>query len=161
MQQLRRQPRPSDRYIHDSLFVNAGVLVSVLLMTPAAIAFVGISVKMLWHAAAALARAAADSDHDAHTFLATSEARAFEGLHCVMAPQAAAARAAAYFQLVTLSCLVTSVAQAFGVLSWHGAAASAAVLFEESSCEHITFDSCLIFSGVILLVLWNFTEANN
>ena len=79
---------------------------------------------------AAAARAAVDSDHDAHTFLATSEARAFGWLHCVMAPQAAAARAAAYFQLVALSCLVTSVAQAFEyvsrLLSWHAAAASAA-----------------------------------
>ena len=51
---------PRDRYIHDSLFVNAGVLVSLLLMTPAAFAFVGISVKMLWHAAAALAAAPGD-----------------------------------------------------------------------------------------------------
>ena len=53
----------------------------------------------------AAARAAADSDHDAHTFLATSEAPAFEGLHCVMAPQAAAARVAAYFSARSL-CLV-------------------------------------------------------
>ena len=43
---------PSDRYVHDSLFVNAGVLVSVLLMTPAA-AFVGISANMPPHAVAA------------------------------------------------------------------------------------------------------------
>ena len=67
---------------------------------------------------AAGARAAAYFEHDAHTLLVTSEARALEGLHCVMAPQAAAAKAAAYFPLVALSCLATSVAQAFQFVFW-------------------------------------------
>ena len=51
---------PNDRYVLDFLFVVAGVLVSLLLMTPAA-AFVGIRVKMLLHAVAALAAASGDS----------------------------------------------------------------------------------------------------
>ena len=85
-----------------------------------------------------------------------------------MAPQAAAARAAAYFQLVALFCSATSVAQAFEyvsrVLSWQAAAASAAALLVGSSCKHFlghTFDSCWIFSGIILLVLWELTEVNS
>ena len=44
----------SEGYVQDSLFVIAGVLVSVLQTTPTAIAFVGINVKMILHAAAAL-----------------------------------------------------------------------------------------------------------
>ena len=89
---------------------------------------------------AAAAGAAADSDHDARVFLATSEARAFEGLHCVVALQAAAAGAAANFYLIALPCLATSAAQALEYGSWvhslQAAAASAAALFEGSSCKH-------------------------
>ena len=50
----------SEGYVQDSLFVIAGGLVSDLLLTSAAFAFVGINVKMLLHAAAALAPAPGD-----------------------------------------------------------------------------------------------------
>ena len=117
---------------------------------------------------AAAAEAAADSDHDAHTFLVTSEARVFEGLHCVVALQVAAARVAANFYLIALSCLDTSAAQAFEFVSWvlslQGAAAPAAALFEGSSCKHFLehmFESCWIFSGIVLLVLWRCHEVNS
>ena len=113
----------------------------------------------------AAARVAADSDHDAHTFLATSEARAFEWLHCVMAPQPAAAGAAANFYPITLSCLARSAAQAFEYVSWvpsvQAATPSEAALFEESSCKHFlehTFDCCWIFSGIVLLGLWKVSQ---
>ena len=112
---------------------------------------------------AAAAGAAADSDHDARVFLATSEARAFEGLHCVVALQAAA-----NFYLIALPCLVTSAAQALEYVSWvhslQAAASSAAALFEGSSCKHFlehTFDSCWKKSGIILLVLWKCSEVNS
>ena len=49
----------SEGYVHDSLFVIAGVL-SELLLTLAALAYVGINVKMMWHAAAAKAAAPGD-----------------------------------------------------------------------------------------------------
>ena len=62
--------------------------------------------------AAAVARAAANSDHDAHTFLVTSAAQAFEGLHCVVTQQAAGARAAAFFVQGAHAVLVTSAARA-------------------------------------------------
>ena len=82
----------------------------------------------------AAARAAVDSDHDAHTFLAASEARAFEGLHCVVASQAAAAGTAANLYLIALSCPATSVAQAF----W-GA--------QSASCSR--FCSCVVRGGFL------------
>ena len=107
---------------------------------------------------AAAARAAAYFDHDAHTFLATSEARTFEGLHFVMTLHAAAARVAAYFQLVALSCLATSAAQAFEFVFWvhsgQAAAASAAAFFEGYTCKYFLghmFESCWIFAGILLL----------
>ena len=131
-----------------------------------ALAFEEIGGQVVLQAVAA--RAAANSDHDAHTFLATSEARAFEGLHCVMAQQAAAARAAAYFPLVALSCLATSEAQAFEFLfwvhRWLAAAAPAAAFFEGYSCKYFLghmFESCWIFAGILLLGLWKFTEENS
>ena len=117
---------------------------------------------------AADARAAAYFDHDAHTLLVTSEARALEGLHFVMTLQAAAARAAAYLPNVTLFCLATSAAEAFENVSkmcgWQAAVAPAAAFLEWDSCtfflEHM-FESCWIFAGMLLLGLWKFTGLNS
>ena len=56
---LRRQPRPMTGTFMIVLFVSSGVLVFLLLMTPAA-SFVGKSVKMFMHVVAASAAASGD-----------------------------------------------------------------------------------------------------
>ena len=95
-----------------------------------------------------------------------AEALAFEEIGVIL--QAAAARAATYFLLVALSCLATSVAQAFEfgfwVHSWQAAAAPAAAFFEGYPCKYFLghmFESCWIFAGILLLGLWKFTEVNS
>ena len=88
----------------------------------------------------------------------------FEGLHCVVALQAAAAGAAANFYLIALSCLATSAAQVFEYVSWVLSLQAAAASAEGNACKHFlghTFDSCWIFSGIILLVLWKCSEVNS
>ena len=83
---------------------------------------------------AAAAGVAATSDHDAHTFLATSAGRAHEGLHCEVTQQAAAARAAAYIDHGAHAFLVTSEARALEglhcVMALQAAAARAAAYFQ-------------------------------
>ena len=86
-----------------------------------------------------------------------------------MALQAAAARAAAYFQLVALSCLATSSSSKrlitlSKVRGWQAAAAPAAAFFEWYSCKFFLghmFESCWLFAGMLLLGLWKFTGLNS
>ena len=89
-------------------------------------------------------------------------AKALEEILCKKALQAADAGAAAYSFLVVHTHLETSVALACEYNSWvfskRAAAATAAAFCAKSHFNILkgnTFDSCWIFWGSILLVLWN------
>ena len=113
---------------------------------------------------AVAARAAANSDHDAHTFLATSVAQAFEGLHCVVTQQAAGARAAAFFVHGAHAVLVTSAARALEGLHvdtiLQAAAASAAAYLLGVALSSLVTSAAGAFDHVCKVFRWQAAVAS-